>query len=211
MAGPGLLAYVVTSKFGDYLPPYRLQNIFERNGFEIERATQSVWCGDVADMVKPLYDLMVRRVLRSQVICTDDTVMPMLAPGRAKQARIWVCIGDAANPYHIYDFTLGWGRNGPAAFLKGYKQMLVADAYGGYDGGVVGNEITRAECWAHARRKFVDAEKTHPAIAAGAVGIIWQIYAVEEQAKNPSNEERLCLRQGEARSRPLAVKNACGS
>jgi len=49
MAGPGLLAYVVTSKFSDYLPLYRLQNIFERNGFEINRAAQSVWCGDVAD------------------------------------------------------------------------------------------------------------------------------------------------------------------
>ena len=65
MAGPGLLAYVVTSKFGDYLPLYRLQNIFERNGFEINRATQSVWCGDVADLLRPLYDLMVRRVVQS--------------------------------------------------------------------------------------------------------------------------------------------------
>ncbi len=51
MAGPGLLAYVVTSKFSDFLPLYRLQNIFARNGFEIDRATQSVWCGDAADLL----------------------------------------------------------------------------------------------------------------------------------------------------------------
>jgi transposase len=54
-AGPGLLAYIVTSKFSDYLPRYRLEDIFERQGFEISRATQSVWCGDVADLAEPLY------------------------------------------------------------------------------------------------------------------------------------------------------------
>ena len=54
MAGPGLLAYIVTSKFADYLPLYRLEDIFQRQGFEISRATQSVWCGDVADLVEPL-------------------------------------------------------------------------------------------------------------------------------------------------------------
>ena len=55
LAGPGLLAYIVTSKFSDYLPLYRLEDIFERQGFEISRATQSVWCGDVADLAEPLY------------------------------------------------------------------------------------------------------------------------------------------------------------
>jgi transposase len=198
MAGPGLLAYVVTSKFADYLPLYRLQNIFERNGFEIDRATQSVWCRDVAEIIKPLYDLMVQRVLQSHVICTDDTVMPMLAPQKTKPTRMWVYIGDAANPYQVFDFTLGRGRDGPMTFLKGFRQTLVADAYGGYDGVVVGNDITRAGCWAHARRKFVDAEKTHPAIAAEAVGIIRQLYAVEDQAKNIDCDDRLCLRQNQS-------------
>ncbi|HEY6386435.1 MAG TPA: transposase [Candidatus Acidoferrum sp.] len=64
-AGPGLLAYIVTSKFADYLPLYRLEDIFERQGFEISRATQSVWCGDVADLVEPLYRRMTERVRRS--------------------------------------------------------------------------------------------------------------------------------------------------
>jgi len=88
MAGPGLLAYVVTSKYADYLPLYRLESIFQRNGLEISRATQSIWCRDVAEIVKPLFDLMVMRVLASHVICTDDTVMPMLWPGKTKQARM---------------------------------------------------------------------------------------------------------------------------
>lgn len=198
MAGPGLLAYVVTSKFADFLPLYRLESIFQRNGLEISCATQSVWCRDVAEIVKPLFDLMVWRVLQSHMICTDDTVMPMLWPGKTKQARMWVYVGDEHNPYNAFNFTLGRGRDGPATFLKGYKQTLVADAYGGYDGVVVGNDITRAGCWAHARRKFVDAEKTHPAIAAEAVGIIKRLYVVEDHGKGLDVGQRLALRQRES-------------
>jgi len=198
MAGPGLLAYVITSKFADYLPLYRLQNIFARNGFEIDRATQSVWCGDAADLVKPLFDLMIQRVLQGHVICTDDTVMPMLAPGKTRQARLWVYVGDEHNPYNVFDFTLGRGRDGPVKFLGDYKQTLLADAYGGYDGVVVGNAITRAGCMAHARRKFVDAEKTHPAIAAEAVRIIKRLYAIEDRGKEVDLEARLVLRRRES-------------
>jgi hypothetical protein len=188
----------VTSKFSDYLPLYRLQNIFERNGFEIDRATQSVWCGDVADLLRPLYDLMVRRVLQSHVIGTDDTVMPMQAPEKTRQARMWVYAGDADNPHNVFDFTLSRSRDGPAKFLAGYRQTLLADAYGGYDGVVVGNDITRAGCWAHGRRKFVDAEKSHPQIAAEAVGWIKRLYAVEERGKALDVAARLALRQQES-------------
>ena len=198
LAGPGLLAYIVTSKFADYLPLYRLQGIFERNGLEISRATQSIWCGDVADLVRPLYELMIKRVLESRLVCTDDTVMPMLAPEKTRQARMWVYIGDEANPYNVFDFTLSRSRDGPTEFLKGYKETLLADAYGGYDGVVVSSGIRRAGCWAHARRKFVDAEKTQPAIAAEAVGMIQRLYAIEQEGKTLSAEDRRWLRQSES-------------
>ena len=198
MAGPGLLAYIVTSKFADYLPLYRLQGIFERNGLEISRATQSIWCGDVADLVRPLYELMIKRVLESRLVCTDDTVMPMLAPEKTRQARMWVYIGDPVNPYNVFDFTLSRSRDGPARFLKEYQQTLLADAYGGYDGVVVCGGIRRAGCWAHARRKFVDAEKTQPAIAAEAVGLIRRLYAIEERGKALDAQEGRLLRQTES-------------
>jgi transposase len=203
MAGPGLLAYVVTSKYADYLPLYRLENIFERNGLSISRATQSIWCGDVADLVAPLHELMVRRMLQSHLVCTDDTIMPMLGPGKTKKACMWVYIGDRHNPYNIFDFTLGRGRDGPMTFLKDFKQTLLADGYSGYEGIVVGNDITRAGCWAHARRKFVDAEKTHPAIAQEAVKMIGGLFAVEAEAKAMSDAERLCLRQ--SRTQPILL------
>jgi transposase len=194
-AGPGLLAFIVTSKFADYLPLYRLEDIFERQGFEISRATQSVWCGDVADVIEPLYQRMAERVRKSHVVATDDTVFPMLGPGQTQSARMWVYVGDESNPYNVFDFTLNRGREGPKQFLKEYTEVLLADAYGGYNGVVAGNAITRAGCWSHARRKFVEAEKSAPEIAREAVALLNALFAVERQAKDISVAERLELRQ----------------
>ena len=87
------------------------------------------------------------------------------------------------------------GRDGPKQFLKEYTEILLADAYRGYNGVVAGNQITRACCWSHARRKFVDAEKAAPEIAREAVALLWTLYAVKKQAKEVSVEERLQLHQ----------------
>ena len=176
LAGPGLLAYIVTSKFSDYLPLYRLEEIFARQGFEIARATQSVWCGAVADLVEPLYQRMAGQVRASHVVATDDTVLPMLSVGKTQAARMWVYVGDAEHPYNVFDFTLNRGRDGPQQFLKEYKQVLLADAYGGYNGVVAGNDITRAGCWSHARRHFIEAEKTAPEIARQAVALLRALF-----------------------------------
>ena len=204
MAGPGLLAYIVSSKYSDYLPLYRLENIFERQGFEISRATQSIWCGDVADLVEPLYELMAERVRQSHVVATDDTIMPMLSVGKTKSARMWVYVGDEAHGYNIFDFTLNRGRDGPKYFLGDYQQVLLADGYGGYDGVVAGNAITRAGCWSHSRRKFVDAEKVAPEIAREAVDLIGALFRVERQAKDFSVEQRLALRR--AKTAPILAQ-----
>src|SRR5450631_499333 len=204
MAGPGLLAYIATSKFSDYLPLYRLEDIFERQGFEISRATQSVWCGDMADLFEPLWELMAERVRASHVVATDDTIMPMLNKSKTTNTRMWVYVGDDSYPYNVFDFTLNRGRDGPKYFLKDYRQVLLADAYGGYNGVVAGNEITRAGCWAHMKRKVIDAEKAAPEIAREAVERVRALYAVERYGKDASVEERLKLRQQQ--SAPLLAQ-----
>ena len=195
LAGPGLLAYIVTSKFASYVPLYRLEDIFARQGFEISRATQSVWCGDVADLIEPLYQLMADQVRASHVVATDDTIMPMLSKGKTANARMWVYVGDDAHPYNVFDFTLSRSRDGPKYFLKDYSQVLLADGYGGYNGVVAGNGIVRAGCWAHLRRKIIDAEKAAPEIARETIDLVRALYAVEKQAKDASVKERLRLRQ----------------
>jgi transposase len=203
MAGPGLLAYIVTSKYADFLPLYRLENIFERIGCEISRSTLSVWCGDVADLILPLYQRMAERVRQSHVILTDDTPMPMQEPGRGKtrQARMWIYLGDESQPYNIFHFTESRKRDGPLEFLRDYNQVLVADAYGGYNGVVAGNAIRRGGCHAHARRKFVDAEKTLPEIAREAAEFYRALYKFEKDTAALDAASRLACRQ--QHSRPL--------
>jgi transposase len=198
MAGPGLLAYIVTSKFHDFLPLYRVERILDRLGYEITRGTQSVWCGDVADLLEPLHQRMCGLVRASTLIATDDTPMPMQAPGKTKTARLWVYLGDPAHPYNVFDFTLSRGRDGPTAFLGAYGGTLLADAFGGYDGVVVSNQMRRAGCHAHARRRFVDAEPAAPEIAREALSLYRRLYAVEARGREVASADRLELRQRES-------------
>ena len=160
-----------------------------------------LWMAAVAQLLRPIYDRMAQRVRQSHVLATDDTVMPMLQPGRTKRARMWIYLGDESQPYNVFDFTLGRSRDGPAQFLKDFSQTLLADAYGGYDGIVLNRDLPRAGCWAHARRKFVDAEPTAPEVARTILRPIKGLFEVEERAKVMTPDDRLRLRQAE--SKPL--------
>lgn len=149
----------------------------------------------MADLVEPLYELMTERVRASHVVATDDTIMPMLSTGKTANAQMWVYVGDEAHPDNVFDFTLHRGRDGPKYSLQDYRQILLADAHGGYNGVVAGNGIVRAGCWAHLRRKIIEAEKAAPDVARQAVELIRALYAVEKQASGLSVERRLHLRQ----------------
>ena len=198
MPGPGLLAYVATAKFGDYMPLYRLENFFAREGFELDRSTMCVWMADVARLVGPLYDRMVQRVRQSHVLATDDTVMPMQHPGRTKKSRMWIYQGDESCPYNVFEFTVSHSRDGPTAFLKDFHNTLLADAYGGYDGIVLTQELPRAGCWAHARRKFIDCQAAAPEVTQAILRLIKRLFALESKLKKVDADERLRRRQAEA-------------
>ena len=197
LPGPGLLAHVVTSKFADHLPLYRLEGMFDRQGFEVTRSTMCQWMADVADLVKPVYDAMVREVKQSHVVATDDTIMPMLEEKKTKKARMWIYRGDDAHAHNVFAFTESRSRDGPAEFLRGFDQVLLADAYGGYDGICVEGGMTKAGCWAHARRKFVDAHPMAPDIANEALLLMGQLFGLERQARQRDldAQSHLALRQ----------------
>ena len=158
MAGPGLLAFIVTSKFADYLPLYRLEDIFTRQGFEISRATQSVWCGDVADLVEPLYELMAERVRGSNIVSTDDTIMPMQSIGKTANARMWVYLGDDLHPYNVFDFTLTAAATDRSIFsrtiAKCFWPMLTEDTTAWWPA-----MRSLAQAVGHLGRKVIEAER----------------------------------------------------
>jgi transposase len=183
LPGPGLLAYVIVSKLGDHLPLYRLEKIFDRQGVDVARSTMCAWMLAASDLVKPLVELMTRRVMRSKVIHTDETPVPVQAEGQCKSSRIWTYVGDEGNPYTVYDYTPDRTRAGPRRFLAGYKGYLQADAYGGYDGIHVKGDVVEVACWAHARRKFFETKETDGRRAAEMLEFVRRLYAVEDEAK----------------------------
>lgn len=183
LPGPGLLAALVTGKYSDHLPLYRLEDIFFRSGVELARSTLSRWALATAELVRPLYDVMVRDVLQSRVIHTDDTPMPVLDPSlpHTRTARLWTYVGDWRHPFTVYDYTTSRKRDGPQQFLNGYAGYLQADAYGGYDGIYAAGTVRQVLCWAHARRKFYEARTVQPGQAHAALAFIARLYAVEAE------------------------------
>jgi transposase len=185
LPGPGLLAKVATAKYCEHLPLHRQESILARHGVKIARSTQCDWMRACAELVEPLHRLMKERVLSSRKIHTDDTPIRVLdkSQTKTKTGRIWVYIGDRANPYVVYEYTPSRKRDGPRNFLGGYEGYLQADAYGGYDGIYAGGKVKEVACWAHARRKFVEAQTTHPPGAVTAVAWIKKLYGVEREAR----------------------------
>jgi transposase len=202
IAGAGLLAQVIVSKFSDHLPLYRLEDISTRHGLHLPRSTLCDWVGKVADLLKPLYELQKQLVLAAPVIWTDDTYVTVLGgdePGSHK-GRFWVYIGPSGMPYDVYDFTENRQRDGPAQFLANYAGYLQADAFSGYDGIFTGSggDIIEVACWAHARRKFFDARSSSPAEASLILEMIRRLYAVEDRARPLDDDARRAMRQTEA-------------
>jgi transposase len=200
LPGPGLLAHVLTSKYADHLPLHRLESIFLREGVELSRSTQCDWVKAAAERLAPVVEAMRREVLGSRKIHTDDTTVPVLDRDRTttKTGRLWVYCGDDDHEHIVFDYTPDRKRDGPAEFLQGYKGYLQADAYAGYDGIYAGCEVIEVACWAHARRKFFDAQSSDGRRSHTALALIRRLYKVETLARPLKPDARQSLRQKES-------------
>ena len=205
--GAGLLAHVIVSKFTDHLPLHRQESILARHGWDVRRSTLCGHLHKCGLLLKPLYDAMHQRLLQSFAIHADDTPLLLLRPRRT--AFAWVYLGDDANPYTLFDFTVGRSQTFPQTFLAGYKGFVHADAYDGYN--AVHNTVRHLGCWMHARRYFVEAEPSDPR-SVEALAFIRTLYAVEKEIKDErerlgerfTNDEAVRLRQ--SRAGPILAK-----
>lgn len=202
IAGPGLIAQIVVSKFGDHLPLYRQEDIFVRHGLHIARSTLCDWVRAAAELLQPLYELQCQLVTQSAVMWTDDTPVKVLVGGEegSRQGRFWTYIGDNEHPYSVYDFTMSRSRDGPQQFLQAFRGYLHADAYAGYDQIFLGSNdsVLEVACWAHARRKFFDARNNYPRQAHQVLEWIGQLYDIEDRARELSAAARCELRRAES-------------
>ena len=210
MAGPGLLAHVLVSKYGDHLPLYRQSEIYAREGVELDRATLADWVGQTSRLFEPLVEALRRHVMSAEKLHADDIPVPVLAPGlgKTKTGRLWTYVRDdrpagEVTPPAVW-FAYSPDRKGehPKAHLEKFTGTLQADGYAGFEQIYEAGRIQEAACWAHVRRKFYDIQVAHKsAVATEALERIAALYAIETEIRGRSPEERRAVRN--ERSRPL--------
>jgi transposase len=190
LAGPGLLAHVLTAKVCDHLPLFRQSDIYAREGVDLERSTLAKWVGDSSKLLAPLIETLRRYVMAAEKIHADDTPVPVLAPGngKTKTGRLWTYVRDD-RPAGSLDAPAAWfayspDRRGehPQQHLAKFQGILQADAFAGFDKLYKDGTIQEAPCMAHIRRKFYDLVEAHQSpIAIEAVERIAALYAIEKR------------------------------
>jgi transposase len=210
IAGPGLLAHVLVSKYCDHLPLYRQSQIYARAGVELDRSTLAEWVGGSSRLLAPLVEVLRRHVMAAGKLHADDTPVPVLAPGlgKTKTGRLWTYVRDDrpagdSTPAAVW-FAYSPDRKGehPQAHLSNFTGTLQADGYAGFDQIYEAGCIQEAACWAHVRRKFYDLEVAHKSpTAAAALERIAALYAIEKEIRGRLPDERREVRN--TRSRPL--------
>jgi len=210
LAGPGLLAHVLVSKFADHLPLYRQSEIYARQGVEIERSTLAGWVGGASELLSPLVDAIQKHVLAGSKLHADDTPIPVLAPGsgKTKTGRLWTYVrddrpaGEDTAPAVWFAYSEDRKGEHPRQHLMNFEGGLQADAYAGFHHLYGNGAIYELACWAHARRKFHEIHAIHASPATTeALERIRDLYVIEDQIRDKPANLRLTIRQ--TRARPL--------
>jgi transposase len=210
LAGSGLLAHVLVSKYCEHQPLNRQSEIYAREGVDLDRSTMAGWVGAVSQLVAPVVEALRQHVVSAKKIHADDTPVPVLAPGtgKTKTGRLWTYVrddrpaGDSTPPAVWFAYSPDRKGEHPRQHLETFRGVLQADAYAGFHHLYDTGQIIEAACWAHVRRKFFDLEQAHQSpIAREAIQRIAALYAIENDIRGKPPDERAKIRQ--ARARPL--------
>ena len=216
LASDAVVIQTVIAKYCDHLPLYRQQAMLEREaGVEISRATLDGWVMRVGELLQPVVAVMRQDLLRASYLQADETTVPVQMHdqrGANHQAYLWQ-YGKPGGEM-VFEFQLGRGREGPRKFLGEWEGILQTDGYQAYDN-VGGEKLVHVGCWAHARRKFVDAVKVNPkdAEAIKMVTRMDALFLVDRHARQQQSsvEERLALRREHANSWATEIHDQCVS
>lgn len=203
MAAVGLLAWVITGKYLDHLPLYRLEQIAARSGVILSRSTMAEWVGRIGVALQPLADRLIRLLLARGVLHADETPVAQLDPGsgKTKRAYLWAYrsnVLDAGPPIVVFDYQTSRAGRHVQHFLEQWKGHLMVDDYAAYKV-LFTCGVTELGCLAHARRKYFDLNEAHTnPIAQEALVRIAALYAIETRGESLTIEARAELRQQEA-------------
>ena len=216
IASAGLLAHILTGKFADALPFYRQEKQFTRLGVEIGRATMCNWTMKAAKACAPLLELLCQEIRSGPLINIDETTVQVLKePGRSPTTKSYMWIfrgGEPDKPSFIYRYAPTRSGDIAASFVRDYEGSIQTDGYLGYNFLDADESIVHLGCWAHVRRKFMDAAKAGSSKSKKstsvdvALGYIRKLYGIEKRAKvrKLDIEQLVALRQKEAK--PLLTK-----
>ena len=203
VAAPGLLTWVITQKYLDHLPLYRIEQISQRYGVPIARSTLAEWVGRIGVALQPLADRLAELLRQRTVLHADETPIQQLDPGKGKTKRayLWAYRSnslEADPPIILFDYQTSRSGQHAQQFLSDWQGHLMVDDYAGYKALFHAERIELA-CWAHARRKFYDlfAANQSP-IAVEALKQIRELYAIEEQIKHLDSANRHRWRRKQA-------------
>jgi transposase len=207
-ASSNLLSWVVTSKFLDHLPLYRLEQIAAREGVTLSRSTLADWIGRVGTALAPLFNALQEQLVHTHLLHADETPVDQLdpkTPGKNHKSYLWIyrtgSLQTESSTLVLFDYQTSRAGEHPRAFLKDFTGHLMVDDYAGYKGLFkrVENPVIEVGCWAHARRKFFELyDSTKNTMAKEVIDQITRLYQIETEAKNMSVEERKRIRETKA-------------
>jgi transposase len=212
-----LVADVVVQKYAWHLPLYRQSQMMAAEGIHVDRSTLAHWVGFAAFELMPIYDRLVANLKASTKLFADETRCPVLDPGRGKTKTgyLWALArddrpwGGTDPPAVAYMYAPGRGAEHAARHLMGFSGTLQVDGYVAYkqltEAKRGGGRLVLAHCWSHFRRLFYDIAKGGNApIASEALARIAALYAIEDEIRGLSADDRRAIRQ--ARTKPLVDK-----
>lgn len=196
--GASVLALIIIQKYVDHLPLYRQIEQFKRMGMEIPSSTMSDWVKTAAELIAPLYEALVKKVLKSNYLQADETRIQVLdkdKKGKTHRGWYWT-YRNPESGLVLFDYQESRGRAGPAAVLKDFIGYLQSDGYEVYNQ-FEKKYVTHVLCMAHARRYFEQALSNDEERASYVLKEIQKLYAVEKHCRenNLSVYDRLDLRQ----------------
>ena len=189
MATPDLIASIVVNKFCDHLPFYRQEQRLSRLGVSISRTDMANWAIQAAKAVEPVFDLLQERVKDAEVINMDETSMTVMGEdGKANAAKsyMWLMRGGGPDaPAITYHYRPSHGAKEARELLGAFSGFLQTDGLDVYPAALAGTAVRHVGCWAHARRRFFDAEKANPESTTAREGLAWikQLYGIERNLR----------------------------
>ena len=192
MASESVLADILVQKFVYHLPFYRVIQKYREMGVSVSDSTLGGWYAAVCEKLKPIYDRLKVDILSAPYIQVDESTVPVIDNEKSKTRKgyMW-CVRDASGSGVFFHYDLGSrGTQVAMSLLKDYQGAIQSDGYDVYNKFIGMEGKTMLGCWAHARRKFVDAMKENERLASEALVYIGDLYHIETLTAEMTNEER---------------------